>query len=349
MPMNAPPEFNKAMDKYSSARTPQEKLKYLEEALRYLPKHKGTENMRKQLLRKMAELRKEISTKRRVSSGRSYLVPKQGFQAAVWGFPNVGKSYILSVLSGVPIKSTSIPYETSVPTPVMVEWKGGRIQMVELPSYMSRDDSRLYSMILPSIRAADHLILVVNDDSPEYQVKELLNVLEEEGVYLNRDRPPVKVEKQYSGGIRFLSEHLLRGDREDFLEVLQQHGVYNAVIVPYGPITPTDLSLALEEGATFMKYTILVNGEWDGGIKFRGRETLRDLFKSMGIIRVFTKPPRGEISKEAVIMREGSTPEDLAKRIGVKSFNRARIWTEGVYRDIPKDYILKDGDIIEFR
>ncbi len=362
--MNAPPEFNRAMENYSAARTTQEKIRWLEEALRWLPKHKGTENMRKQLMRRLAELRrqllKEKSQKR--GGGRSFLVPKMGYQATVWGFANSGKSYILSVLSGTEIKSTPVPLETDKPTPVMVESRGGKIQLVELPSYFEGfKGSKFESMVFASIRASDHLILVVDlTYDPEYQISTLTEILRENDIYPNEKRPPVKVEKQHSGGIRFVGEDLLEGDREEFMEVLQMFGIHNAVVVPYGRITPGDLFRALDEGAKFIPTLLLGNksGFEEDFLKiqgfpkllFRGKETADELFSAMNLIRVYTKPPRGEVSRTAVVLPKGSTPEDLAEELfGRRKVNQVRLWKDGRFRNVPKDYVLRDGDVIELR
>ncbi|NPA86423.1 MAG: TGS domain-containing protein [Candidatus Diapherotrites archaeon] len=361
--MNAPPEFNKAMDKYSSARSTQEKIRYLEEALRYLPKHKGTENMRKQLMRRLSELRKQLlkEKKQKKGGGKSFLVPKSGYQAVLWGFANAGKSYILNSLTSLNIPSTPRPVETDKPTPGMMDVGGGYVQLVELPSYFEGfRGSKFESMVFPSIRAADHLILVIDlSFDPEYQVGTLLDLLREHDIFPNREPPPVKVEKQHSGGIRFVGEDLLEGDQEEFMEVLQMFGLHNAVVVPYGRITPGDLFLALDESAKFIPMLLLGN---KGGFEdeflslphpkliFRGEGSREELFRAMRLIRVYTKPPRGEISKTAVILPEGSTPEDLAEELfGRREIKQVRLWRDGRFRNVPKDYVLQDGDVIELR
>ena len=361
--MNAPPEFNKAMDAYSSARTTSEKIRYLEEALRYLPKHKGTENMRKQLMTRLAELRRQLLKEKQAKrgGGKSFLIPKSGYQVSVWGYANSGKSYILSQLSGTPLKSTPIPLETDKPTPVMVESRGGMVQMVELPSYFEGfEDSKFSTMVFSSIRASDHLLLVLDLSwSPREQLNTLVKVLEENDIFPDREAPPVKIEKQPSGGIRFVGEDLLMGDREEFMEVLQMFGVHNAVIIPYGRITPGDLFTALDEGAKFIPLLLLGNKsgfeeEFQSlphkKLLYRGPETREELFPALNLIRVYTKPSRGEVSSTAVVLPQGSTPEDLAEKIfGDRSIRSVRLWRDGRFRNVPKDYLLKDGDIIELR
>jgi len=353
MPMNAPPEFNKAMEKYSSAKGIREKIMHLEEALRYLPKHKGTENMRKQLMRRLAELRRELLKERKSKrKGRSVLVPKMGYQVVLWGFANSGKSYILNTLTGANTPSTPRPLETHKPTPGIMESGGGRIQLVELPSYFPGfEDSHFAPTVFSSIRAADHLALVLREE-PEEEFRVLVDVLRKNDIFPNKEAPPVKVERQPHGGIKFLSEGLLVGEREEFLEVLQMFGIHNAVVVPYGRITPNDLFMALDEGVKFIPAIIIFNGDYRPlpwpWVVFKGASTKEELFRALNLVRVFTKPPKGEVSSEAVVLPKGSTVHTLSERIGIK-FRQARLWKGEKFINVGKDYVLKDGDIIELR
>lgn len=353
MPMNAPPEFNKAMERYSAAKSLREKITYLEEALRYLPKHKGTENMRKQLTRRLAELRRELLRERKKKKGgKSVLVPKSGYQVVLWGFVNSGKSFILNTLSGTNTPSTPRPLETEKPTPGIMESRGGRVQLVELPSYFPGfEESHFAPTVFSSIRAADHLALVLGEN-PKEEFSTLVRILKENDIFPNREPPPVKIEKQPHGGIKFLSEKLLVGEKEEFFEVLQMFGIHNAVVVPYGKITPGDLFTALDEGVKFIPGIVIFNGPvvdlpWPS-VTFKGTESKEEIFKALGLIRVFTKPPRGEISREAVVLRKGSTVEDLAEKIRI-SFKQARLWKGDRYINVRKDYVLNDGDVVELR
>ncbi len=318
MPMNAPPEFYKAMDMYSSARTISEKIKYLQEALRHLPKHKGTENMRAQLNRKLAELRK-MARKKRKSSGVSLLIPKQGFQVAVWGDADLTGEAIRRY-TGKEVKDLSRPQPFDM----------NGVQLVHLPPYFEGiEETRFASLIFPSIRAADRVMLLSRED--------LLPVLEEQGIYVNREPPPVRVERSYSGGINIVGESLLEGEKEEVVTILQEHGIYNATVVFLGRATPWDVELVLDEGVAFKKGYI--------GESIPPREDLPKLLK---YIRVYTRPPRGEISRKPVVMEEGSTVEELAEEIGIP-FRRAVVERDGKKRIVPKDFVLQDGDIVEFR
>ena len=60
MTTNAGPEYFKAKEKYEQAASSQEKLLYLQEMLRFAPKHKSSEKMVAELTRKIARFKKEM-------------------------------------------------------------------------------------------------------------------------------------------------------------------------------------------------------------------------------------------------------------------------------------------------
>ncbi|MEM2689965.1 MAG: hypothetical protein QXI27_04895, partial [Nitrososphaerota archaeon] len=69
MPTNLPAEAKAKMAEYQAAKTNEEKIRILTEALRLIPDHKGTEKLRRQLRKRLAELRREEEERRRKRVG----------------------------------------------------------------------------------------------------------------------------------------------------------------------------------------------------------------------------------------------------------------------------------------
>jgi hypothetical protein len=135
MPVNAPPEYFKAQSRYNEAKTMDEKIDALEEMLRFLPKHKGTENVQAQLRAKIAKLRKQGERK----SGRSKGVTKEGeAQVCILGFTNSGKSTLIAKLTNAKPKISEHAYTTVEPFVGMMDYKGLKIQLVEIPATFER-------------------------------------------------------------------------------------------------------------------------------------------------------------------------------------------------------------------
>jgi len=103
MPTNLPAEAKAKWIKVMEAKTPEEKIRALEEFLSAVPKHKGTERLREWATKRLAELREEIEEKRKkkVGSRISFFVEKEGdVQVVVAGPPNTGKSLLVNKLTG---------------------------------------------------------------------------------------------------------------------------------------------------------------------------------------------------------------------------------------------------------
>ena len=99
MPANLTPEYFEAEKRYRLAKTPQEKIAALEEMLRVMPKHKGTDKLQADLKSRIARLKRQPE-KKGASHGPSYRVQKEGAgQVALVGPPNSGKSALVAALT----------------------------------------------------------------------------------------------------------------------------------------------------------------------------------------------------------------------------------------------------------
>ena len=132
MPTNASPLYYLAEERYLNAETRDEKIAALEEMIRELPKHKGTENVQAQLKRKLAKLKAQ-SGKRKTAKGEG--IEKAGdAQLCVIGETNSGKSSLLKYLTGKNIRIGDKKYTTTKPEVAIFNFDGAKIQMIEIPS-----------------------------------------------------------------------------------------------------------------------------------------------------------------------------------------------------------------------
>ena len=63
MPANLTPDYKAAEERYRQAKTPEDKLVALEEMLRLIPKHKGTDHLQGDIKARIAKLRKQPARK----------------------------------------------------------------------------------------------------------------------------------------------------------------------------------------------------------------------------------------------------------------------------------------------
>lgn len=190
MPINAGYEYAEAQKRLAEAKTPQEKLKALENLLSASPSHKGAEKLRQEIKTKISKLKEKIEKERsRKSSGFSYSIKKEGAaQVALVGLPNSGKSFILNKFTGAKVEIADYPFTTKMPEVGVMDYHGIKIQMIEIPAFFDGFvDSDKGSAFMGIARSAD-LIVVVLDGSSNCQedLKIIVNEFEKSSVELKK-------------------------------------------------------------------------------------------------------------------------------------------------------------------
>jgi hypothetical protein len=178
MPTNVTREYLNAELKYHKARTSDEKQEALKEMLSTLPKHKGTEVLKSQIRERMKKLRKEQAEAKKRRAGHAPVVRKEGFQVAIIGFPNAGKSTLLTRLTNARPKISDYPFTTKEPEVGVMEFEGGQIQLVEIPALVEGAAEKQRDM-LTLLTNADGIILLADDD---HQRKALVGELANFGI-----------------------------------------------------------------------------------------------------------------------------------------------------------------------
>ena len=139
MPINAHPDFLATQRVYLEAKTKEQKIIALKKMISRAPGHKGAENLRAQLKRRLARLKytheKEIKQKRGGKQG----IKKEDMQAVIIGESQTGKSRLLSKLTNAhpEIGTEFEEYTTKTPIIGMIDYAGTKIQLIENPSIKS--------------------------------------------------------------------------------------------------------------------------------------------------------------------------------------------------------------------
>ncbi len=141
MPINAHPEYLNAEKKFHSSQTDEEKLKALEEMIKFVPKHKGAEALRKNIKTRYKKLKQELTIKKKKSSSKKG-IKKAKMQAVLVGLTNSGKSSILKSLTNAEPKIASYGFTTTEPEIGTLSHKGYYIQLIELPPISSETFDR---------------------------------------------------------------------------------------------------------------------------------------------------------------------------------------------------------------
>ena len=137
MPTNVTHEYRAAEATYKAAKELPERVAALQEMLRVIPKHKGTDHLCGQLKKKLSQLRDEQRTSskkggRRADPGH---VPSQGAgQVVLLGPPNGGKSALLAAMTNADPEVGAWPFTTRKPLPGMARFEDAPIQLVDAPA-----------------------------------------------------------------------------------------------------------------------------------------------------------------------------------------------------------------------
>lgn len=386
MPANLTPEAQAKLAKYSEAKTIEEKIRALEEFLSVAPKHKGAENLLLWAKRRLAELREELEEQRRKKRGgggpRIFVEKEGAAQVAVIGPPNVGKSSLVARLTGARTQVADYPFTTTLPVPGMLPYRDIQFQLVDTPP-LSRSAPQFIPRIAGLARNADAVIVVVGlDEDPLEQYIEVRDILAEHGVFIERPRGTVRVEKGGEHGVQVLGTGtIVDGTVKDVERLLARYRIYRARVYIEGEVSLEDIEMAVLRSTVYRPAIVLANKADLPGAKERYRRLYRYLaerrersvwllpvsartglnldklgellFRRLGIIRVYTKKPNAEPSKTPVVLPRGSTVRDLAEHIHsdlIEHFLYAKVWGPSAKypgERVGLDHVLEDGDIVE--
>ncbi len=387
MPTNLPAEAKHKWREASQARRLEEKIEKLQEFLSLVPKHKGTENLRAQVKRKIATLRREIASKKHKKSGLGrprFFVEKEGdAQIIILGPTNVGRSSLLSLLTNAKVEISSYPYTTKKLTPGMFQYQDLQFQIVEAPALMegSADGGAWGLQTLAAARNADGLLLMIDlSREPFEQLSLISRELEKARILTRKPKAKVEIERKHIGaGLKIIVlGSLLDCTSKDVKQLLKSYGIHGATVKIQGDATIDDVEDAIFEGTVYLPSIIIANKADipNAGKRIEQLKTLVDeeekivptsckykseprnigseILKMLDIIRVYTKEPNDRFpSKRPFTIRKSSTILDLAKRIHsdfYKQFSYAKVWSKRLTfspQKVGGTFVLEDGDTVE--
>jgi small GTP-binding protein len=166
MPTNVTAEYAAADMEYTKASTTEEKLKALQKMLSAAPTHKGAEKLRQEIKTKISKLKDKQRKETEQKKGKAGIsVPKEGAaQIILVGMTNSGKSTLLKKLTGAKVEIGAYPYTTRKPEVGMMDYKGIKLQIVELPAVVEDfEDSENGRAYLGIMNQTDLVVLLFKD------------------------------------------------------------------------------------------------------------------------------------------------------------------------------------------
>ena len=324
MPANLTPTYIAAENRYKKAVTWEEKLTALEEMLRTIPKHKGTEKMRADIKRRISKVKAALEQGSSQSKkGISFHVAKQGCaQCVLVGPPNSGKSSILNLFTNAQATIGDYPFTTLKPQPGMLEFENITFQIVDLPPISSQYTENWVPSV---IRVSDLVLLTIANDEID-ELDSILDYLEKSKIKLVTS---IKVRDYQSPVVRLptiiLVTKLDLPDSSENVTLLKEiYGDYLIFPIPQ---------------------------QQDGLVMTLGKL----LYKFFDFVRIYTKAPGKEAQMDRpIVFQRGASVLDAAREIHkdfAESLRYARVWGKKTFdgQRVQRDYILDEGDIIEFK
>ena len=176
MPVNPGIEYQKAEREFSESTTVIEKLGALRLMLAKVPKHKGTEHLQKEIKERIKKYTSLLEKEKQSKKGKSTGIKKEGAaQVTIAGTTNSGKSTLLSKLTNAKPLIAPFPFTTTKPEIGTLDYKGIKIQIVEIPAiienFIETDKGLQYLSI---IKTSDLVMLLFKDEKEKQMLlKEL--------------------------------------------------------------------------------------------------------------------------------------------------------------------------------
>jgi len=324
VPANLTPAYLAAEERFREASTQEEKLDALQEMLRTIPKHKGTEKMQADIKRRIARLRKAIEKGGGARRRPIYYVEKQGAgQVALVGPPNAGKSSLLRALTNAEPEVGDYPFTTALPQPGMMPFENVQVQLVDLPP-LHPDMSP--GWIRSLVGAADALVVVLSLGSDDLlqEAETTLSMLRDMNVLPRSSKDAGEPRRHGPRGALVVANKVDADGADVRLELLRDMGV---------------------SGLDLMVCSALTG---EGIDELRG-----PVFRLLEKIRVYTRAPGKEPRLDApFVLDRGTTVIEAAAVIHkdlAKDFNYARAWGKDTFdgQMVGRDHVLHDGDVLE--
>jgi hypothetical protein len=325
MPTNLPPDYFDVDRRFREAESPSEKVALLEEMIRIVPKHKGTDHLRADLRRQLSRLREEAQSQKKSTAHKSvYSINREGAgQVVLIGPTNTGKSSLLASLSNAEPEISPDAYTTWTPTPGMMPYGGVQVQLIDTPPL---EQGYAEAVLFDLIRKSDLILLIVDLlTDPISQMHATLNQLEEHRILPHGK--PARAEDRIT---RLpLVVVVNKWDDPGYDEL---YSICCDLIDSPWPIIP--VSAITRRNFDILKQTI---------------------FEQLHVIRVFAKPPGQEPDLDRpYVMKEGSTVLEMARKVHrdfYEHLKSARVWGSAAFAGqmVQRDYVLRDQDIVELK
>ena len=181
------------------------KIAAIEAEMARTQKNKATSGHLGLLKAKLAKLKRELiaPTGKSGPAGEGFDVNKSGdARVGMIGFPSVGKSTLLSAMTGTQSEAAAYEFTTLTCIPGSFQYKGCKIQLLDLPGIIegAKDGKGRGRQVIGVARTCDVILIVLDSGKPMTHKRIIEKELEGFGIRLNKRPAHMTFKKKDKGG-----------------------------------------------------------------------------------------------------------------------------------------------------
>ena len=357
------------------------KIAEIEAEMARTQKNKQTEGHLGLLKAKLAKLKREVMEGPKASGGGQdgFDVKASGdARVGLIGFPSVGKSTLLTKLTGTFSEAANYEFTTLTCIPGVYNYKGTKIQLLDLPGIIegAKDGKGRGRQVIGVARTCTCILIVLDVVKPLTHRRKIEYELEGFGIRLNKKPPNIIIKRKDKGGLNVVksmgleltqmsddtikavcheyklsnADIHIRGDHniDELIDVIEGNRIYVPCIYVLNKID----QISIEELDIIDKcphyVPISAKDEWNFD------ELMEKIWEYLDLVRIYTKP-KGQIPDydAPVIIKRNSNMAQFCDSIHkgiLKEFKHALVWGTSAKHNpqiVGRDHILDDEDVVQ--
>jgi small GTP-binding protein len=293
------------------------------------------------------------------------------------GFPSVGKSTLLSKLTGTHSEAAEYEFTTLTTVPGIIRYKGAKLQLLDLPGIIegAKDGRGRGKQVIAVARTCNLIFIVLDVNKPLAHKQIIEKELEGFGIRINKEPPNILIKKKEKGGLNITNTvPLTKLDKDGIKAVMSEYKINSADIAFRCDATVDDLIDTLEAAQRKYIPAIYVLNKIDSfsieelellkrvpnavpissGKEWNLDELLEVMWDRLNLVRVYTKPKgkMPDFSEPVVLRSDHCTVEDFCNQIHkslVDDFRTAVVYGSSVKHQpqyVGLNHVLEDEDVI---
>ncbi|KAH6565995.1 hypothetical protein BASA60_009645 [Batrachochytrium salamandrivorans] len=319
-----------------------DKIKDIENEMAKTQKNKATAYHLGTLKAKLAKLRRELLTPSSGggAAGVGFDVAKTGVaRVGFVGFPSVGKSTLMSKLTGTVSEVGAYEFTTLTTVPGVIHYKGAKIQMLDLPGIIegAKDGKGRGRQVIAVARTCSLIFIVLDVLKPLGDKRSLSANL--------KDLAILSEYKIHNADISLRCD----ATADELIDVMEGNRAYIPALYVLNKID--QISIQELDIIYRIPHSVPVSShhEWNFD------DLLDMMWKYLSLVRIYTKP-KGQLPDYSapVVMRTGKcTVEDFCNSIHkglLRDFRNALVWGSSVKHNpqkVGKEHIMCDEDVVQ--